>query len=68
MISTESELEATTLCGIVTVGAQSFVCAGATVIPNLTIGRKVVVGAGATVIKDVPDGVTVIGSPAKPKT
>ncbi len=57
-----------TLCGNVKVGEQSFVCAGATVIPNLTIGRSVVVGAGATVIKDVPDGLIVIGSPAKPKT
>ena len=54
-----------TLCGAVTVGEQSFVCAGATIIPNLTIGRNVVVGAGSTVVKDVPDDVTVVGSPAK---
>jgi len=56
-----------TLCGTVSVGVQSFVCAGATIIPNLTIGQDVVVGAGATVINDVPDGVVVVGSPAKPK-
>jgi sugar O-acyltransferase (sialic acid O-acetyltransferase NeuD family) len=54
-----------TLCGTVSVGEQSFVCAGATIIPNLTIGHNAVVGAGATVIKDVPDGMTVVGSPAK---
>ena len=54
-----------TLCGSVTVGEESFVCAGATVIPNLTIGGKVTVGAGSTVIRDVPEGVTVAGSPAK---
>ncbi|AMV71885.1 acyltransferase [Desulfuromonas sp. DDH964] len=54
-----------TLCGSVTIGEESFVCAGATVIPNLTIGSKVTVGAGSTVIRDVPDGVTVVGSPAK---
>lgn len=56
-----------TLCGTVTVGAKSFICAGATVIPNLMLGRSVIVGAGSVVIKDVPDGVTVIGSPAKQK-
>lgn len=43
----------------------AFICAGATIIPNLTIGRNVIVGAGSTVIRDVPDGVTVVGSPAK---
>jgi len=55
-----------TLCGTVTVGAQSFFSAGATIIPNLIIGSDVIVGAGSTVIKDVPDGVTVVGSPAMP--
>jgi sugar O-acyltransferase (sialic acid O-acetyltransferase NeuD family) len=54
-----------TLCGTVTVGEGTFVCAGATIIPNLTIGSNVTVGAGSTVIRDVPDGVTVVGSPAK---
>ena len=55
----------TTLCGTVTVGEGTFICAGATIIPNLTIGSHVTVGAGSTVIRDVPDGVTVAGSPAK---
>ncbi|MBT0653124.1 acetyltransferase [Geomobilimonas luticola] len=54
-----------TLCGTVAVGAGSFVCAGSTIIPNLTIGSNVTVGAGSTVIRDVPDKVTVVGSPAK---
>ncbi|MDO3377824.1 acetyltransferase [Geoalkalibacter halelectricus] len=54
-----------TLCGTVTVGEGTFICAGATIIPNLTIGHHVTVGAGSTVIRDVPDGVTVVGSPAK---
>lgn len=56
-----------TLCGTVTVGEQSFVCAGATVIPNLTVGSNVVVEAGSTVVNDLPDGVIVVGNPAKPK-
>jgi sugar O-acyltransferase (sialic acid O-acetyltransferase NeuD family) len=54
-----------TLCGSVRVGARSFIGAGATVAPNLTIGENVTVGAGATVVQDVPDGVTVVGTPAK---
>lgn len=58
---------ACTLCGTVTVGEGAFICAGTTIIPNLTIGHDVTVGAGSTVIRDVPDGVTVIGRPAKPK-
>lgn len=53
------------LCGTVTVGDGCFICAGATVIPNLTIGKNVTVGAGSTVIRDLPDNVTVVGSPAK---
>jgi sugar O-acyltransferase (sialic acid O-acetyltransferase NeuD family) len=53
------------LCGTVTVGEDTFVCAGATVIPNISIGRAVIVGAGATVVHDVPDNVTVVGTPAR---
>ena len=54
-----------TLCGSVRIGSRSFIGAGATVAPNLSIGKDVTVGAGATVVKDVPDGVTVVGTPAK---
>jgi maltose O-acetyltransferase len=31
----------------------------------VTIGDNVVVGAGAVVARDVPDGVVVVGNPAK---
>lgn len=55
-----------TLCGNVTVGDRSWVAAGATVIPGVRIGKDAIIGAGATVIRDVPDGTTVVGSPAKP--
>ena len=55
----------TVLCGSVTIGDGTFVCAGSTIIPNLTIGSHVTIGAGSTVIRDVPDGVTIMGSPAK---
>lgn len=53
------------LCGSVRVGEGTFVGAGTTVIPNITIGRNVLVGAGATVVRDVPDGVLVMGTPAR---
>lgn len=38
----------------------------ATILPGVTIGENAVVGAGAVVTKDVPDGVTVVGNPARP--
>jgi sugar O-acyltransferase (sialic acid O-acetyltransferase NeuD family) len=55
-----------TLCGVVTVGENTFIGAGATVLPGIKIGRDAVVGAGSVVTKDVPDKTTVIGIPAKP--
>ncbi|HEY7985626.1 MAG TPA: acetyltransferase [Methylophilaceae bacterium] len=53
------------VCGGVTVGEGSFIGAGSTIIPNIKIGRNVIVGAGSTVLDHVPDGVTVVGSPAR---
>ena len=55
-----------TLCGLVHVGVNGWVCAGATVLPRVNIGADAVVGAGAVVLRDVPDGVTVVGVPARP--
>lgn len=57
---------AATLCGCIHVGMNSWIGAGATVLPRLKIGAGVIVGAGAVVTKDVPAGLTVIGVPAKP--
>ena len=39
--------------------------ANSTILPNITIGKGSVVGAGAVVTKNVPDGVTVVGNPAR---
>jgi len=39
--------------------------ANSTILPSLTIGKGSVVGAGSVVTKNVPDGVTVIGNPAR---
>jgi acetyltransferase-like isoleucine patch superfamily enzyme len=38
---------------------------GAIVLPGVTIGAGAMVGAGAVVTVDVPDGVTVVGNPAR---
>lgn len=53
------------LCGNVTVGNNSFVGANAVVRQGTRIGSNVMIGAGAVVVKDVPDGATVMGSPAR---
>ena len=53
------------LCGEVHVGARSHIGAGAVVIQGIQVGKDVVVGAGATVTAAVPDGLTVVGVPAR---
>ena len=55
-----------TLCGLVHVGINGWVCAGATVLPRINIGADAIVGAGAVVTKDVPERITVTGVPARP--
>lgn len=37
----------------------------ATILPKVKLGKNVTVGAGAVVTQDVPDGLTVVGVPAK---
>lgn len=56
----------TTICGNVHIGKCAWICAGATIFPKIKIGADAVVGAGAVVRKDVPEGITVLGNPAKP--
>ncbi|WP_029416672.1 NeuD/PglB/VioB family sugar acetyltransferase [Brevundimonas bacteroides] len=54
------------LAGGVRVGECSWIGIGAVVRQGITIGRDAVVGAGAVVVADVPDGITVVGNPARP--
>ncbi|MEW6740156.1 MAG: acetyltransferase [Nitrospirota bacterium] len=54
-----------TLCGSVKCETNSWVCAGATVLPRVTIGCDAIVGAGAVVVNDIPATKTYVGIPAK---
>ncbi|WP_431040735.1 acyltransferase [Streptomyces sp. P1-3] len=49
----------------VTIGAGSWLGAGAVVLPGARLGRNVVVAAGAVVRGEVPDHAVVAGAPAK---
>ena len=53
------------LGGDVHIGAGTLVGIGAIVMPQRTVGTWSIVGAGALVHADVPDQVTVIGTPAR---
>lgn len=53
------------MLGKVVLGDFCSIGANATILPKIRIGNNVIVGAGSVVTKDVPDGVTVIGVPAR---
>lgn len=55
-----------TLAGGVVIGDSAFLGVGATVLPGVTIGANAVIGGGAVVVKPVPEGMTVVGNPARP--
>ena len=54
-----------TICGDSEVGEGTWIGAGSTVIQCVKIGKWSVVGAGSVVIHDIPDGVLVVGNPAR---
>lgn len=62
--STKTFLDYTKI-GRVTIGNNVFIGAESVVLPGVTIGDNVIVGANSTVTHDIPDGVVVVGSPAK---
>lgn len=53
------------LCGNVKIGSGTFVGANAVIKQSITVGKNAMIGAGSVVVKNVPDGVTVVGVPAK---
>lgn len=53
------------LAGGVIIGEGSWIGIGASVKQLVRIGSHVTVGAGAVVLADVPDGITVVGVPAR---
>lgn len=53
------------LCGGVRVGPRAWIAPNASVREQLRVGTDAVVGLASTVIRDVPDGATVVGSPAR---
>jgi sugar O-acyltransferase (sialic acid O-acetyltransferase NeuD family) len=52
--------------GAVVLGRGCTVGSGAVVLQGRTVGARAFVGAGAVVTRDVPEGQTVVGSPARP--
>jgi sugar O-acyltransferase (sialic acid O-acetyltransferase NeuD family) len=53
------------LGGSVRIGAGAHVGLGAAVLQGIAVGSRAIVGAGAVVVGDVPEGVTVMGVPAR---
>lgn len=51
--------------GVIDIGDDSWIGAGAILLPNIKIGKMSVVAAGAVVDKDVPPYTVVAGVPAK---
>ena len=54
------------LGGRVTVDEEAHIGLGASIRQGISIGKRAIIGAGAVVVKDVPDGITVVGVPARP--
>jgi sugar O-acyltransferase (sialic acid O-acetyltransferase NeuD family) len=52
------------ISGNVTVGKDTMIGTNATILQGVSIGSNVKIGAGALVIKDVPNGVTMVGTPS----
>lgn len=55
-----------TVLGNARISAGALIGGGAVVLQGRRVGHASVVGAGAVVTQDVPDGLTVIGAPARP--
>lgn len=49
----------------VRIGENTWIGAGAIIVPGVTIGKNVVIGAGSIVTKDIPDNVLAVGNPCR---
>lgn len=56
------------LSGAVFVGEKSWIGVGSSVKQGIKIGHQVMIGAGAVVLTDVPDGLVIVGNPARTMT
>lgn len=54
------------LAGWCRIGTGATVFTGANLIPSIQVGAHAIVAAGATVVRNVPAGIKVAGTPAKP--
>ncbi len=61
-------IPAQTFPGGVGIGEGALVGTGAQVLQYLHIGAGATVGAGAVVTRNVPEGLTVVGVPARPQS
>ena len=52
--------------GHVQIGSHVMIYPHASILPGVKIGKGARIGVGSVVMRDVPDGVTVMGNPAKP--
>jgi maltose O-acetyltransferase len=49
----------------VSIGRNVWIGGGAIILPGVALGDDAVIGAGAVVTRDVPQGITVLGNPAR---
>ena len=47
------------------IGENTWIGAGAVIVPGVHIGKNVVVGAGSVVTRDIPDDVVAVGNPCR---
>ena len=54
------------IAGSVKIGRFTYVGMSAAIKENVTVGDNSIIGMGSIVYKDIPDGMTVLGNPARP--
>lgn len=47
------------------IGENTWIGAGAVIVPGVRIGKNTVIGAGSVVTRDIPDGVVAVGTPCR---